>query len=196
MEVQLDQERQYTYADYLTWLDDKRRELINGFVKLMSPGASKMHQDISINLEHVFYDYLKNKTCRIYHAPFDVRLPIKNSKADNEIKTVLQPDIFIVCDLAKLDEKGCLGAPDMVIEIVSPFSAKKDTKDKYNIYEQAGVKEYWLVYPHAQTVHVFVLSESGQYIQAGIYAQDDVVPVHIFKGDLKIDLSDVFEPAE
>ena len=170
MELQLDLERQYTYADYLTWLDDKRRELINGCVKLMSSGASKMHQLISGNLHGILWNYLRQKNCRVFHPPFDVRIIEKGKKADNEIKTVLQPDIFIVCDLAKLDEKGCLGLPDMVIEIVSPFSAKKDTKDKYHIYEQAGVKEYWLVYPHEQTVHVFVLSENGQYTQAGIYA--------------------------
>jgi Uma2 family endonuclease len=160
MELQLDLERQYTYADYLTWLDDKRRELINGFVKLMSPVASKMHQLISGNLHGILWDYLRQKNCRVFHPPFEVRIIEKGKKEDNEIKTVLQPDIFIVRDMAKLDEKGCLGTPDMVIEIVTPFSAKKDTKDKYNIYEQAGVNEYWLVYPHEQTVHVFVLSES------------------------------------
>lgn len=193
--LNLDFNKRYTYADYLTWADDVRRELFDGFIKLMTPAPSRAHQKISTNLTSMFWLYLKNKNCEVYHAPSDVRFPKnKSSKSDKQINTVLQPDIFIVCDLSKLDDRGCLGAPDLIIEIISPKNSKRDLKDKFDIYQEHGVREYWIVGPNDETVNVFVLDENGKFRFKGLYAGDDKIPVNIFGGDLKIDLTEVFLP--
>ncbi len=194
--LQLDLTKRYTFADYLTWLDSKRRELIDGFIQLMSPAPARVHQDLSGELFYRFKTYLKRKRCKVYHAPFDVRLPVNGEKSDNEIYTVVQPDICVICDPAKLDDKGCIGAPDLIIEILSPSSSKHDSKTKYSIYEKAGVIEFWLVYPAEKVVHIYHLNPVGKYEQSGIYAQDDKIPVGIFNGDLIVDLAEVFEIEE
>lgn len=191
--LNLDLNKRYTYADYLTWMDDKRRELFNGFIKMMTPAPSRLHQRISANLIRVYGNYLFDKKCEVYHAPSDVRLPTNiSSKKDRQILTVVQPDIYIICDLSKMDEKGCLGAPDLIIEIVSPKNSKRDIKDKFEIYQKHGVREYWIVNPNDENVNVFVLDDSGKYKLVGMYAGDDKIPVNIFKGDLAIDLTEVF----
>ncbi len=191
--LDLDLNKRYSYADYLTWMDDKRRELYDGFIKLMTPAPSRMHQKISTNLTSIFWLFLKTKTCEVYHAPADVRFP-KDAKrtADKQVYTVLQPDIFIVCDPSKLDSRGCLGAPDLIIEIISAKNSKRDLKDKFEIYQEHGVKEYWIVNPNDENVNVFVLGESRKYQLKGMYAEDDKIPVNIFDGDLKVDLTEVF----
>jgi len=189
--LELDLTKRYTYADYLTWLDNQRRELYNGFIKLMSPAPRKIHQRISSFLHIEIGYFLKKKKCQIYAAPFDVRLPQK-SKSDKEIFTLVQPDLCIICNPEKLDDKGCIGAPDMIIEIISKSSAKNDAIEKYNIYEEAGVLEYWIVYPETELVHVFLL-ENGKFQLKKIYASDDKIEVHIFKGELIIDLNEIFE---
>jgi len=193
--LNLDLNKRYSYADYLTWLDDKRRELYDGFIKLMTPAPSMKHQDISFQLAGIFRNYLFGKKCKGFTAPSDVRFTNGKNKADETIKTVVQPDIYIVCDLSKLDERGCLGAPDLIIEIVSKGSLKRDVKDKFKIYQEHGVKEYWIVNPNEQYVNVFVLDELGKYQIAGMYADDDKIPVNIFNGDLQVDLTEVFEPS-
>ena len=191
MELQLDLNKKYTYADYLTWLDDKRRELYNGFIKMMTPAPAMRHQAISSELHGTFWHYLKKKDCKVFPAPFDVRLAKKDKNAEN-IYTVLQPDLTIICDPAKIDSKGCIGSPDMVIEITSPSTAKKDVTEKFAIYEESGVKEYWIVHPHEQTVSVFLLNENNKYQLKKMYAGDAKVEVNIFKGELIIDLLDIF----
>ncbi len=192
MELNLDLNKKYTYADYLTWLDDKRRELINGFIKMMTPAPKRIHQEISGNLYGDLKYYLKKKNCKVYHAPFDVRLVENDEKGDKQIENVVQPDITVICDLSKLDDRGCLGAPDFIIEIVSPASSKTDLKDKYQLYEKFGVKEYWIVHPDSQAVYQYVLNADGKYEQKGIYVKDDKISPHIFP-ELKIDLNYVFE---
>jgi Uma2 family endonuclease len=193
--LKLDLKKRYTYADYLTWMDDVRRELFDGFIKLMTPAPSSRHQEISTNLSSICWNFLRNKPCKIYHAPSDVRFTQnKNSQADRQVYTVVQPDLYIVCDLSKIDARGCLGAPDMIVEIVSPQNSQRDTKDKFEIYQSHGVREYWIVTPNDETVTVFVLDESGKYQFKGLYAGDDKIPVNIFNGDLKIDLTEVFLP--
>ena len=191
MEVTIDASKRYTYADYLTWLDDKRRELFDGFVHLMTPAPSSYHQEYSTQLIIQFGNYLTGKVCKVYHAPFDVRLPKNGQALDSEINTVVQPDISVVCDLNKIDSKGCLGAPDLVVEITSPSSTKHDLEYKYQLYQAAGVKEYWLLYPNDKTVHVFFL-ENGQYQFKGMYHSGNQVPVNIFPG-FQIDLHRVFD---
>ncbi|MCF8232516.1 MAG: Uma2 family endonuclease, partial [Bacteroidales bacterium] len=105
-----------------------------------------------------------------------------------------QPDIYVVCDLSKLDDRGCLGAPDLIIEIVSPDRVQRDVKEKFELYQDHGVKEYWIVNPNDENINVFVLDNQGKYQFKGMYAGDDKIPVNIFNGDLKVDLTEVFVP--
>ncbi len=191
--LNLDLNKRYSYADYLTWLDDKRRELYDGIIKLMTPAPSIKHQELSVNLTWIIRDYLRGKKCKLFHAPSDVRFPEGKDKKDKNIYTVVQPDIYVVCDLTKLDDKGCLGAPDLIIEIVSKGSLKRDVKDKFEIYQMHGVKEYWIVNPNEQYVNVFVLTAKGKYQIAGMFTIEDKIPVKIFNGDLEVDLAEVFE---
>lgn len=190
---QLNIHKRYTYADYLTWMDDKRRELIDGFVKLMTPAPAKKHQLLSGNLYGFIWQYLRKKKCQVFHAPFDVRLPENDEKEGNKIHTVVQPDICVICDSEKLDERGCLGAPDMIIEIVSKKNPERDVKEKFALYQKHGVKEYWIVFPNDETVNVFLLDENDKYQMVSMYAGNDKIPVNIFKGDLLVDVKEVFE---
>ena len=191
--LELDESKRYTYADYLTWLDDKRRELINGFIRLMSAPLS-VHAYVSMELSTIIHTFIKKRKgkCRICHAPFDVRLPLNNETADDKIYNVVQPDICVICDLSKLDEKGCIGAPDLVVEVLSPSSFKYDWNYKFNLYEAAGVREYWIVDPKAKTVNAFLLQPDGKYDLGTVYECNQKAPVHIFEG-LKIDLKVLFE---
>ena len=194
MELSLDMNKRYTYADYLTWLDDKRRELIHGFIKMMSPAPRPIHADVSFNISWHLRAILKNNKgkCKIYPAPFDVRLPKKNETADDKIDTVVQPDICVICDLSKIDNRGCCGAPDMIVEILSPSTTKKDVYDKFALYEESGVKEYWIVYPQDKAVNIFLLQEDGKYDAGTLYELEGKAPVHVFNNHL-IDLDDIFE---
>ncbi|MDR2562447.1 MAG: Uma2 family endonuclease [Prevotellaceae bacterium] len=192
MELSLDLKKRYTYADYLTWLDDKRRELLDGFIRMMS-APNRRHQKISLILASKLYFLItQNKgKCEIFAAPFDVRLPRNGEKDDKLIYTVVQPDVCIVCDLSKLDERGCLGAPDFVAEILSPSSTKYDLIAKFKLYEKAGVREYWVVFPSDKFVLQFILQADGKFDEGTNYEKGEV-PIHIFDG-LTIDLKDVFE---
>ncbi|MBS3943338.1 MAG: Uma2 family endonuclease [Dethiobacter sp.] len=181
---------QYTYSDYLSWNGNERWELIEGAAYNMTPAPSRVHQGVSVVLLSIFYGYLKDKSCKVYAAPFDVRLPFENEK-DEDIKTVVQPDIVIVCDKSKLDDRGCRGVPDLIIEITSPSTSRLDLKDKFNLYEKVGVREYWIADPNGKTVMVFKHGEDGRYDRPDMYAEEDEIPVGIFK-DLKIDLKEVF----
>jgi Uma2 family endonuclease len=136
---------------------------------------------------------LANCPCKIYFSPFDVRLPHNQEElGDKQVYTVVQPDISIICDLTKLDEKGCIGAPDFIAEIVSSSSAKHDIEEKFRLYERHGVREYWIVFPESKSVHVFVLDGNGKYQLVGMFAEDSKVRVNIFE-DLVIDLKEVFK---
>ncbi len=188
----------FSYADYCKWTDDERWELIGGVEYDMSPAPSRIHQKLSGELFVRIYDVLKDRQCEVYAAPFDVRLPDYAEASDEEIFTVVQPDIVVVCDASKLDERGCMGAPDLVIEILSPYTAAKDMKIKRDLYEQHGVREYWLVHPTDKTLMVYCLRQDKQYAKAEIYASQDIVESTVIEG-LKIELTDLFgfspEPA-
>lgn len=187
---QLDLTKQYTYADYLTWQFEDRVELIRGWISRMS-GPLRRHQKISFNLSLEIGNYLKNKPCEVYDAPFDVRLVNKRKSApDNTIYSVVQPDIMVVCDLEKLDDKGCVGAPDWIIEILSPSNSKKEVKLKYALYEENGVREYWVVYPEYEQVDVFDLV-GDKFLFRGFYTKGDKIPVGIFDG-FCVDSDEVF----
>jgi len=193
--LNLDETQRYTYADYLTWFDDKRRELINGFIRMMSPAATTKHARISHNLVYELSSYIRKRKgkCHVYDAPFDVRLPCnKGETANDKINTVVQPDICLICDLSKLDKRGCIGAPDLVIEIQSPSTTRYDVTEKFDAYESAGVPEYWIVYPKDEAITVFLLQPDGKYDKGRTYEFEGKVPVKALKG-LEIDLEKLFE---
>ena len=181
---ELRNEEYYTYSDYCTWGDDERWELIDGIPYAMPPSLSRKHQSILGELHVQFYNFLRGKPGEVYLAPFDVRL-----NADSYDDTVVQPDLVIVCDKSKLDDKGCIGAPDMVIEILSPSTFAHDKVLKFNKYLQYGVREYWIVEPESKIVSVNVLHD-GTYVVSA-YAEADDIPVRVLAG-CSIALSEVF----
>jgi Uma2 family endonuclease len=189
--VQHKTEQKWTYADYRTWPDDERWELIDGEAFLMSPAPTRRHQEISIELASQFHVHLKGKWCKVYVAPFDVRLSAGEGTDDEAILTVVQPDIVVVCDPSKLDERGCIGVPDLIVEILSPSTAERDLKDKFYLYQRVGVKEYWLVSQSDSTLMVFKLNAIGEYGRPEMYGARDRVDVPML-GDLVVDLADVF----
>ncbi len=189
---QLDLSKKYTFDDYLTWRFKERVELIMGRIFRMTPASSASHQGISVILSSELYGYLKGTPYRVYHAPFDVRLPASGKSSDEEAETVVQPDICVICDLSKIDEKGCNGAPDLIIEIVSKSSIRKDLHEKYAIYEQAGVKEYWIVYPMEKSLTVFYLDDTGKYLPSKPQTMGDFPESRVFT-DLHVDLTEVFQ---
>ncbi len=185
---QLDLSKSYTYADYLTWQFDEMVEIIKGKIFKMSPAPSTKHQDISVNLTRELSVFLKKKPCKLFAAPFDVRF-LKNIE-DKTITTVTQPDLCVICDPAKIDERGCVGAPDFIIEILSPATKSKDIHEKFDLYQEFGVSEYWIVDPLSQIVDVFLLKD-GNYQLKGKYTNDDKIEVHTLPG-LEIELNDIF----
>ncbi|RPH89383.1 MAG: Uma2 family endonuclease [Desulfobacteraceae bacterium] len=180
----------YTYKDYLEWPEEERWELIEGVAYNMTPSPSRSHQKISAALFNTLYQYLKGRNCEVYYAPFDVRLP-EGDEEDHQIKTVVQPDLVVICDPSKLDEKGCQGAPDLIMEILSPSTASKDYIAKLNLYEKNQVAEYWIIHPLDKIVMVFRLLDNGNYGRAEVYAEKDSVKVGIFD-DFVIDLKEIF----
>lgn len=182
----------YTYADYLQWKFEERLELIKGRIFKMSPAPAPIHQEVSVNISSALHNFLKKKKCKVYPAPFDVRLPVKNKKKDNEITTVVQPDISVVCDQSKIDGRGCCGAPDIVIEILSPGNSHREVKVKFELYEEAGVKEYWIVNPVEANIIIFILDEQGTYTGGGkMYAGKDKIKSHAIPG-LIVDTKEIF----
>ncbi|WP_144461489.1 Uma2 family endonuclease [Siminovitchia fortis] len=182
------EKERYTYADYLTWDEGARLELIDGKIFNMSPAPSRRHQQVLGELFTAFSVFLRDKKCNAFFAPFDVRLFTENKQAD-EIDHVVQPDLSIVCDQEKLDDKGCNGAPDMIIEVLSPSSVKMDRWIKFRLYEKAGVKEYWLVDPMNNSIEIHLLN-NGIFEFHGVFTKEDTISVHIFP-DLKLDLHQI-----
>ncbi len=187
---QLDLTKRYTYADYLAWQIEERLELIKGWISRMS-APNLNHQRISLEITMAFGNHFAGHPCNLFVAPFDVRLPRK-SKQDKQVYTVVQPDLCVICDDEKLDKRGCIGAPDLVIEILSPGNSKKEMREKYDVYEESGVREYWLVSPSEKTVVIYTLNQNQKYIGSRHYTEDDIVPSVIFP-DLKVVLMDVFK---
>jgi Uma2 family endonuclease len=188
---QLDPNKSYTYADYLTWKFEEYVELIKGRVLHMA-APNRFHQNISLSLSRIIGNFLFKKDCKVYAAPFDVRLPHFSKKKNKDIITVIQPDICVICDKSKLDVRGCIGAPDLIIEILSPGNSKKEMRDKFQVYEAAGVREYWIIHPVEKMLQRFVLHEQGKYIGLPPLVEDDIATTEILKG-LEINLMDIFE---
>ena len=181
---------QYTFADVLAWDESERAELIDGEVFLMAPAPSRGHQEISGALFAQLYNYLEGKRCKVYHPPFDVRLFERDGNTPEDVDTVVEPDLTVVCDMDKLDDMGCKGAPDMVVEILSPSPRRHDRLTKFNLYQRAGVREYWIVDPADKSVQVFTL-EDGHYAAKDFGAAGDKLRVNVLE-DCVIDLSEVF----
>lgn len=188
---QLDFSKQYTYADYLKWQFEERIELFRGVIAKMS-APNVYHQKISIELGRQIANFLHKSPCNVFSAPFDVRLTKTNKITNKEVTTVVQPDLCVICDKAKLDKRGCIGAPDWIIEILSPGNTKKEMKDKFQIYQENGVKEYWIIQPEDKTLLIYILNEEGKYIGLAPLTDDDIATPNTFP-DLNIDLKDVFE---
>ena len=185
----LPQERWYSYADLLAWDEDIRYELYDGLPMAMA-SPTDVHQEISGELHWQLENYLRGKPCRVYYSPLDVRLFERDGDRPEAVDTMVEPDISVICDLDKLDEIGCKGAPDLVIEILSPSTTRHDRFTKFNLYQQAGVREYWIVDPASQSVQVFVL-EGGYYVAKDFGAVGDKIRVNVLE-DCSIDLSQVF----
>jgi len=185
-------EYEFTYGDYYKWDDGKRWELIYGVAYDMTPAPLRTHQEIAGFIFNQIFNYLDDKKeCEVYIAPFDVRLP-EGDEVDDDVPTVVQPDILVVCDKSKLDRRGMRGAPDLVVEILSEHTAKKDMTVKLDLYERHHVKEYWIVNPDGKNIMVFKLDRSKKYKKPETYFPGDELKVGIFK-DLKIKLDDVFK---
>ena len=189
----LDLNKRYTYADYLTWMDDVRRELIDGFISMMA-GTSRFHGEVSNNIALRLNLHLLNSkcNCRVYTAPVDVLLPKNGETEADKIYDVVQPDIFVVCGGWKGGDNAFLGAPDMVVEILSQSNRKKDLIKKFHLYENAGVREYWIADPKVKTVTAYVMQDNGEYDDGEIYQTGEKIPVHIFDGHL-IEMNDIFD---
>ncbi len=178
--------QKYTYTDYAQWPEDERWELIDGVAYAMT-APQRLHQDIVSELCRQVGNYLYGKSCKFYVSPFDVRLP-RQDEADAKVETVVQPDLSVICDPSKLDKQGCRGAPDWIIEVLSPSTALKDMNNKRSLYERHGVQEYWIIHPEDRWTLVYMLDAQGRYGQPGVFGMDEPTVVQRFP-DLSIDWS-------
>lgn len=185
----LPKEDRYTFANVLEWDEREHVELIEGSPVMMAP-PSRTHQKISGELGRQLGNYLEGKKCEVYAAPFAVRLFEKEGSRPEEVDTMVEPDLSVVCDPGKLDDLGCKGAPDLIIEILSPSTQRHDRLVKYNLYQRAGVREYWIVDPSAKSIQTFVL-EDGRYTATGFGSTGDILKVSVLDGCF-IELSKVF----
>ncbi len=192
---QLDPNGVYSYADYLSWKFDQALELIRGKIFKMAAPSSK-HQTLSWDLTLIIGNHFKKYPCKAFASPFDVRLfdKKKSLKSDKQVYTVIQPDLCIVCDPKKIDKRGCLGAPDLIIEILSPGNSMHEMKIKKELYAESGVREYWVVDPYHETVTRFNALEDGVFSNPSIFVSDETMPSIIFP-DFNLVLSELFSPS-
>lgn len=186
-------EGKYSYADYLNWQMDDMVEIIKGKLFKMTPAPSRLHQKIALKLGSDLLHFLKGKPCEVYTAPFDVRLPSFSPK-NEDIYTVVQPDICVICDKSKLDDSGCMGAPDLIVEILSPGNNRKELQNKYEVYQESGVKEYWIIHPIEQTLLIYTL-KNGAFIPSKLFASGNTVNSPSIQG-FTLDLEDFFGDME
>ena len=188
----LDLNGSYTYSNYLLWQFSERLELIKGKIFKMTPAPSSNHQRVSMRLTRELDRYFSNLLCEIFVAPFDVRL-IRNqpNSIDNIIFTVVQPDLCVICDNTKIDEKGCIGAPNLIVEILSKGNSKKDLSIKFDLYEENGVQEYWIVNPDDKSILIYVLKD-GKYIGSRPFILETEIQSPTFP-ELKFAVDKIFE---
>lgn len=180
----------YTAEDYLRWNLNEMVELIRGKVFKMSPAPSSNHQHVSMKLSGMFDRYFNQNNCRAFHAPFDVYL-VHPEEDYKKTKNIVEPDLCVICDDSKIKRFGCVGAPDLVVEILSPSTSKKDQKDKFELYEEFGVREYWIVSPENRSV-ILNLLENGSYKTFRPATEGEILQSKIFP-ELKVDLKEVFK---
>jgi Uma2 family endonuclease len=179
----------YTYADYLNWDFEEIVELIKGKIFTKAAAPNRRHQEVSGNLSARLWNYLKNHPCKVYTAPFDVRFS-RNSEY-SKIDSVVQPDICVICDLTKLDSKGCFGAPDLIVEILSPGNSRVEVQNKYELYQEYGVREYWVVHPTDCTLLIYTLLD-GKFIPSKLFTSGDRITSIVLPG-FELDLEEVFK---
>ncbi len=179
----------YTFADIMEW--DERAEIIEGELTMMS-APSREHQKILMEISRQIANFLEGKTCEVYPAPFDVRLFETAENSPNDVDTVLEPDISVICDRNKLDEHGCKGAPDLVVEILSRGTLSRDRIVKHSLYSRAGVREYWIVDPLNRSVEVFLPDNRGVLTIDKLYTDEDIVRVNVLSGCF-VELNKVFK---
>lgn len=187
---QLDPNGDYTYADYLLWQFTERVELLRGKIREMA-APNRRHQRISSNVQHFLSNALWKSPCQVYAAPFDVRLTRFSELKNQDVTTVVQPDLCVICDPAKLDNRGCIGAPDLIIEILSPGNSRTEMRDKFDLYQEAGVLEYWVVNPTERMILVWKLNEQGFYIGLPPIIEGDILKTPIIP-TLEVIVTDVF----
>lgn len=180
----------FTFADCLTWDEDERIEIVNGEAFMMAT-PSRIHQGICFEIGRQLGNYLEGKQCKVYPAPFGVRLFEQDGDSPENVDTVVEPDISVVCDRSKLDEHGCKGAPDLIVEVLSPSTQRHDQLVKLNLYQRAGVREYWIVDPENRTVRVMLQADDGLLHVHEVYRQEDVAKVNVLDGCF-IELGKVF----
>ncbi|MFC0274805.1 Uma2 family endonuclease [Metabacillus herbersteinensis] len=193
MTLQFDQKK-ITYDEYLTWGEGIFCEALDGSIINMSPAPTPKHQAILRELLTDFSVFLRGKECNVFGSQIDVCLFSEKETTYKNIKDWVQPDLVVVCDKRKIDEKRIIGAPDLVIEILSPSTSKNDRVLKYSKYEKAGIKEYWIVDPYNEFIEVYLL-DNKVYKQKGSYFKSDLIPVSIFD-KFEIDLSNIFQQEE
>jgi Uma2 family endonuclease len=181
----------FSYADYQNWPEGERFELIDGVPYDMNPAPNTEHQTIAGEIFGNIWQFLKDKPCRAFAAPFDVRFIEKADSEDNDITTVVQPDITVICDEKKIDDKGCIGAPDLVVEILSPSTAYKDETEKLRLYEKHGVKEYWIVNPEAKYIMIYRI-EDEKYGKPEYLTEKEILKSRVLVG-LEVDLAEVWK---
>jgi len=186
----LDLNGTYSYADYLQWQFEETVELIKGKILGMSPAPKRLHQKASTKIFKPLTDFFIHNPSELYCAPFDVRFPRHPNDPENKVLTVLQPDIYVVCDLEKLDDNGCNGAPDLIVEITSKGTRQQDFHFKYLVYEESGVFEYWIVDPLEKVIYQNHLVD-GAYKQVAIVGEGETLYSAQFKG-LEVKVSDIF----
>ncbi|MFC1222883.1 Uma2 family endonuclease [Pedobacter sp. BG31] len=188
---ELDASLTYSYASYLNWLFPERVELIKGKIFKMSPEPSSVHQEIVGNIFLKLGNFLEKQSCKVYISPFDVRFP-KEGHNDKAVFTVLQPDICVICDRSKIDARGCIGAPDIVVEVLSPGNTKTELLHKYRVYEEFGVKEYWVVSQGDKSILIYTLDEMGKFQPSKIFTLSEKITSTVLPG-FELALDDVFE---
>ena len=197
--AQLDLSKTYSYADYLTWQFTELVELLRGKVMRRMSAPTDQHQVVAGEFYYLLKAHLRRQACQVRIAPYDVRLVKLGTPphpADAAVRTVVQPDVCVICDPTKIEKRGCLGSPDFIIEVTSPGTQARDWKDKFDLYEENGVTEYWIADPLAPSISAFVRDEAtGRYRLVGEYAGPGPVPCHTLP-DLNLDWADVFPDAE
>lgn len=189
---QLDLSKTYTYADYLTWRLNERVELIKGWIYKMSPAPRPLHQEVEGYLHVQLWNFFKKDKCKVYQSPFDVRLIKNKGQDDKEITTVVQPDICVVCNPNQIDDRGCVGAPDLIVEVLSTSTMKKDYNEKFNLYQENRVKEYWLVNPEMKGIQIFTL-ENEEYEEHETFEEKEELVTSKLFPELHFPMHEIFE---